>query len=52
VHRPSPERFRRAFVARGRPAVLTGIASEWPAVSRWTPGFFRDRIGDASGRVV
>ena len=52
VHRPSPERFRRDFAARARPVVLTGIASEWPAVSRWTPSFFRDRIGDAPVRVV
>jgi lysine-specific demethylase 8 len=52
VHRPSPERFRRDFSARGRPVVLTGVASGWPAVSRWTPSFFRDRIGDAPVRVV
>ncbi len=42
---PSPELFRKNYVDRSRPVVLTGVASRWPAVERWSPEFFRDTYG-------
>lgn len=34
------ERFRKA------PVVLLGLQDGWPALSRWTPQYFRDKFGD------
>lgn len=51
-HRPSPTRFRRHYTAWGRPALLTGVASRWPAVSRWSPEFFRKEYPEARVRYI
>ncbi|XXT19048.1 cupin-like domain-containing protein [Sorangium sp. So ce429] len=45
IERPSPDHFQREYVSRRRPVVLTGVASRWPAVTRWSPEYFRDRHG-------
>lgn len=42
----SPEVFLREYVAANRPVVVAGAARAWPAMSRWTPGFFRESFGD------
>ena len=43
----SPERFARDYVAGNRPVIITGVASQWPAISRWTPDYLRSVGGDA-----
>jgi histone arginine demethylase JMJD6 len=45
VHAPSAEVFRDRFDAPGRPALIRGVATAWPAFRRWTPLFFRERHG-------
>ncbi|NOK00899.1 MULTISPECIES: cupin-like domain-containing protein [Myxococcus] len=51
IDNPTPEEFYREFVSKGRPVILTGIASTWPACGRWTPRFFADRFGDTPVQV-
>jgi hypothetical protein len=36
------------YVLKNRPVVLTDAARDWPALSKWTPEFFRERYGDKS----
>ena len=42
----SPEEFARAYRRPGRPVVIRGFAADFPAVSRWSPEFFRRRYRD------
>ena len=34
------------FLRHGTPVVITDIATQWPALQRWTPDFFRKAYGD------
>ena len=38
--------FFREYYARNLPVILAGAIADWPAVSRWTPGYLKARIGD------
>ncbi len=42
----SREDFVERFVKPGKPVVIRGLATQWPAWSKWTPGFFGERFGD------
>lgn len=46
VDDPSPDHFRRTFVAKNRPAVLLGVANRWPAVRRWTQDYLDALAGN------
>ena len=46
VHRPTPEEIQRLVVNR-RPALLTGLLDDWPAIKRWTPAFLQASHGDS-----
>lgn len=52
VEHLSVERFQREHLAAGRPVVLAGAFSEWPALSAWTPTSLIERIGDKPVRVA
>lgn len=41
----SPEEFRREYFLTGKPVVLDKIASEWPAVKKWTFDYLLERCG-------
>lgn len=43
--RPTRRDFTRDYLSRGRPVILEGVAQDWPALSRWTPEYFRTRFG-------
>ena len=43
VHNLSPDAFRRDYLSRGRPVVLTGITDTW-RVRSWTPQYFRSEF--------
>ena len=43
----SPGQFRMEHVLRGRPVLLEGSVSHWPALSRWTTNELAQRLGDA-----
>jgi hypothetical protein len=42
----SRREFLHEYVLKNRPVVLKDAARSWPALSKWTPEFFRDRYGD------
>lgn len=46
VHNPDPEEFRREYVLKRRPAVITGLMDSWPAMERWDFDYFRKFFGD------
>jgi lysine-specific demethylase 8 len=48
----SPDEFRRRYVARGAPVVIEGVASSWPASTRWTLPALRERFADAKVRIM
>lgn len=39
------ETFRRDYVRRCRPVVLTGVATQWPAVQAWTLPYLKQHAG-------
>ena len=44
-HQPSPEKFLTDFYANQRPAVLTGLVDDWPALSKWNADYLEDKVG-------
>lgn len=40
------KKFLRDYVRRNRPVVVTNIAPQWPAMSKWTPEYFRQQFTD------
>ncbi|MBS0452028.1 MAG: cupin-like domain-containing protein [Proteobacteria bacterium] len=41
----SYEDFLERYIRKGRPLVISGVAAEWPAMSKWTPLHFKERFG-------
>jgi histone arginine demethylase JMJD6 len=41
----SRKEFLHEYVLKNRPVVLKDAAQEWPAITKWTPAFFRERYG-------
>ena len=41
----TPDQFRREYFLTGKPVVLEGIASQWPAVKKWTFEYLLERCG-------
>lgn len=46
LHRPDVDDFRRRFERPGLPTVLTGIMDSWKAMTRWSPEYFAEHLGD------
>jgi len=46
LNRPDVAEFRQRFERRGLPAVLTGIMDSWKAMTRWSPDYFAQQLGD------
>ncbi|MFD3652143.1 cupin-like domain-containing protein [Streptomyces sp. 24-1644] len=46
VHAPSPEDFKRDYVYKRKPAVITGLMDSWPAMEKWGFDYFRTHFGD------
>lgn len=44
--------FWDGFGNRRRPVIVSGAASNWPALQKWTPQYLKDQIGDRSIRVT
>ena len=47
----SRDEWLERYVSQGRPLLLTGLARDWPAMTRWTPQALRDRFGDAEVEI-
>ncbi|MFF7440000.1 cupin-like domain-containing protein [Streptomyces sp. NPDC008122] len=46
LHNPDPEMFKREYVYKRKPAIITGLMDEWPAMERWSLDYFREHFGD------
>ncbi|HEY8206233.1 MAG TPA: cupin-like domain-containing protein [Myxococcaceae bacterium] len=42
----SKEVFERDYRSQGKPVVFTGSIKHWPALSKWTFAFFKERFGN------
>src|SRR5213596_2647904 len=42
----SYEEFAQEYLYANKPVVVTDILSQWKALSRWTPEFFKREFGD------
>jgi histone arginine demethylase JMJD6 len=42
----SRKEFLHEYVLKNKPVVITDAAREWPAVSKWTPQFFKENYGE------
>lgn len=42
----SRREFLHEYVLRNKPVVFKDAAREWPALTRWTPQFFKENYGD------
>jgi hypothetical protein len=51
VHKPSAEQFLNDFYTAGRPAVITGMMEDWPAMQKWNLDYFAQRLGDRQVQV-
>ncbi len=40
------------YYAANRPVILTGLMEDWPALSRWNPGYFKETCGDAIVEIM
>ncbi len=40
------DQFFTRYYATGTPVVLTDVVTRWPALSRWTPDYFKSKYGD------
>ena len=51
LERPARKLFEREYVNRNRPVILTGVASAWPAMTKWTPDYLKAVGGDEQIQV-
>lgn len=51
VENLSASEFRKSYVARNLPVVITDLASSWPASRKWTPEFFFERYGSLPVKI-
>ncbi|XP_072221409.1 bifunctional peptidase and (3S)-lysyl hydroxylase JMJD7 isoform X2 [Leuresthes tenuis] len=42
---PDPLQFYRDWIGPNKPCVIRNAFSHWPALSRWTPEYLREKIG-------
>jgi hypothetical protein len=52
IKAPPAEIFRKHYVARPRPVILTGAIDDWPARTLWSPEHFRAAYGDRKLWVI
>jgi ribosomal protein L16 Arg81 hydroxylase len=48
----SAEEFLHSYYATNTPVRLDGLADSWPALSRWSPSYFSDLLGEQSVEVM
>lgn len=46
IERPSRKQFEEDYVAQRKPVIITGIADQWEAFSKWTPDYLKSVAGD------
>jgi ribosomal protein L16 Arg81 hydroxylase len=48
----SSDEFLEQYYAANRPVVLTDVCDRWPAMSRWSPSYLADTLGDELVEVM
>jgi hypothetical protein len=51
VRRPAFRDFHEKYLKPGKPVLLDGMMEDWPALEKWTPGFFREIGGGRKVRI-
>ncbi len=51
LRRPSRVEFEERFLRPQQPVVITGAMEDWPALTRWTNAYMRERAGERTVRV-
>jgi hypothetical protein len=46
VENITPEEFRKRYYDTMTPVVITGLAKQWPAYTKWDWDYFIDKVGD------
>jgi cupin-like protein len=49
---PSLDEFTARYIRRSRPVILRGAIHDWPAMQRWSYGYFKQRFGEREVPVV
>ena len=49
---PSKEDFEARYIKRSRPVILRGAIDDWPAMQRWSLGYFKARFGEREVTAV
>ncbi|XP_054469804.1 bifunctional peptidase and (3S)-lysyl hydroxylase JMJD7 [Anoplopoma fimbria] len=42
---PDPLQFYRDWIGPNKPCIIRNACSHWPALSRWTPEYLREKVG-------
>src|SRR5688572_30723602 len=42
----SPQDFREKYLLPKKPVIITDLAKEWPAYTKWTWDYFKSLVGD------
>lgn len=45
---PGAEELFEKYLCTSTPVLLTGLMTGWPALERWSPAYFKERLGDAT----
>jgi len=43
--------FIAQYISAGRPVIVTDAMDEWPAMTKWTPTYFRERFGNLNTQI-
>lgn len=49
---PTPSAFQSEFVESSRPVILRGAIDDWPAMQKWSLGYFKEAFGERQLPVV
>ncbi|KAK3583289.1 hypothetical protein CHS0354_011178 [Potamilus streckersoni] len=49
---PNPLEFYRKYVSPNKPVIIEGGITHWPGVRKWSPDYFRNKIGDQTVTVA
>jgi hypothetical protein len=47
VHKPSREEFLENFYSQNKPCIIEGAIDDWPALTKWTGDYLKEKCGDA-----
>ncbi|KAM9777985.1 LOW QUALITY PROTEIN: bifunctional peptidase and (3S)-lysyl hydroxylase JMJD7 [Neosynchiropus ocellatus] len=42
---PDPLHFHRHWIAANKPCIIRDALNHWPALTRWTPAYLREKVG-------